>query len=62
MSITVPDTFFRLQLGLNVKHDGGVPIRYLPLDGNTSESPEHPENLKELRLRLSSSTRLTARL
>lgn len=48
----------QIQLGLNVTHDGGVPIGHLPLDGNASESPVHIENLKQLRKRLPSNTRL----
>jgi transposase len=48
----------QIQLGLNVTHDGGVPIGHLPLDGNAAESPVHIENLKELRKRLPSNTRL----
>jgi transposase len=41
-----------------VTHDGGVPIGHLPLNGNASESPVHLENLKELRKRLPTNTRL----
>jgi len=48
----------QIQLGLNVTHDGGVPIGHLPLDGNASESPVHLENLKQLRQRLPANTRL----
>jgi len=48
----------QIQLGLNVTHDGGVPIGHLPLNGNAAESPVHLENLKELRKRLPSNTRL----
>lgn len=48
----------QIQLGLNVTHDGGVPIGHLPLDGNASESPVHLENLKRLRKRLPTNTRL----
>jgi len=48
----------QIQLGLNVTHDGGVPIGHLPLDGNAPESPVHLENLKKLRQRLPPNTRL----
>jgi len=48
----------QIQLGLNVTHDGGVPIGHLPLDGNAPESPVHLENLKKLRRRLPANTRL----
>jgi transposase len=48
----------QIQVGLNVTHDGGVPIGHLPLNGNAPESPVHLENLKELRKRLPSNTRL----
>ena len=48
----------QIQLGLNVTHDGGVPIGHLPLDGNAAESPVHLENLKRLRKRLPANTRL----
>lgn len=48
----------QIQLGLNVTHDGGVPIGHLPLNGNAPESPVHVENLRELRKRLPSNKRL----
>jgi transposase len=48
----------QIQLGLNVTHDGGVPIGHLPLNGNAAESPVHLENLRELRKRLPSNKRL----
>jgi transposase len=48
----------QIQVGLNVTHDGGVPIGHLPLNGNAAESPVHLQNLRELRKRLPTNTRL----
>jgi transposase len=38
----------QIQFGINVTHDGAVPVAHLPLDGNTSEVKTHLENLKLL--------------
>jgi transposase len=51
----------QIQFGLNVTHDGGVPISHLPLDGNAAEAPTHLENLRQLRRIVPTRTRLTYR-
>lgn len=38
----------RVQLGLDVTGDGGVPVGHLPLDGNAGEVTSHLDNLKLL--------------
>jgi Domain of unknown function (DUF4277)/Transposase DDE domain len=38
----------QIQLGLDVTGDGGVPVGYLPLDGNAAEVTSHLDNLKLL--------------
>lgn len=38
----------QIQFGINVTHDGAVPVGLLPLDGNTAEVKTHLENLRLL--------------
>jgi transposase len=38
----------QIQFGINVVHDGAVPISICPLDGNAAEAKTHLPNLKQL--------------
>jgi transposase len=38
----------QIQFGINVAHDGAVPICHRAFGGNAPEAPTHPENLKRL--------------
>jgi transposase len=38
----------QIQFGINVTHDGAVPICHRAFDGNAAETPTHPENLRRL--------------
>jgi transposase len=38
----------QIQFGINVTHDGAVPICHRTFDGNAAETPTHPENLRRL--------------
>jgi transposase len=44
----------QVQFGLNVTHDGGIPVGHLPLDGNAPEAPSHLENFRLLKRTLPS--------
>src|SRR3954469_17180207 len=38
----------QIQFGINVTHDGAVPLCHRAFDGNAAETPTHPENLRRL--------------